>query len=95
MSWLASDSSVHTLFCCSLPRGTCYDASGMTLCFNQYHLFLTLFCIYLFVFSVVKIICQDMKIIAYIILFAPLIFTPVRGLVQLCVAVGCGTHLIL
>lgn len=52
--------------------------------FNQYHLFLTVFFIYLFVFSVatVKIIFLDMEIIAYIIVFALLIFTPVKGLVQ-------------
>lgn len=87
MNLLASDSfppgtwTVHTFF---FSRGMCFDAGGMSLFFNQYHLFLTVFFIYLFVFSVatVKIIFVDMEIIASIIVFALLIFTPVKGLVQ-------------
>lgn len=53
----------------------------MTLYFNQYHLFLTVV-FFVYLFANVKIIFWGMKIIASIIVFAILVFTPVKGLVQ-------------
>lgn len=73
--------TVHTFF---FPQGNALWWRWDDFVFHSMPPISDIFFICLFVFSVatVKIIFQDMKIIDYIIVFALLILTPVKGLVQ-------------